>query len=129
MQPQRSRLWCESGTHTPVLAASLGGCCAARLALRSAVSLDGDRCRHLSRGVRLPARSRGPAPDHIGADRGYTEQAGAAIWLDGSPATEAPLAPPVTLAVPKIAAGRPLDSVIISPPPVDDFGTAPPANK
>jgi len=47
----------------------------------------------------------------------------------GSPATEAPLAPPVTLAVPKIAAGRPLDSVIISPPPVDDFGTAPPANK
>ena len=47
----------------------------------------------------------------------------------GSTATEAPLAPPVTLAVPKIAPGRSLDSVIISPPPVDGFGTAPPANK
>ena len=47
----------------------------------------------------------------------------------GSSAAEAPLAPPVTLAVPKIAPGRSLDSVTISPPPADGFGTAPPANR
>ena len=47
----------------------------------------------------------------------------------GSSPAEAPLAPPVTLAAPKITPGRSLDSVTISPPPADDFGTVPPTNK
>jgi hypothetical protein len=44
-----------------------------------------------------------------------------------APAAGTPLAPPLPPALPNIAPGRSLDSVIITPAPVDGFATAPSA--
>ena len=108
--------------HTPFLAVSPGGFGAVSLALRSAVPLDGDRCRRLSDGVRLPAAD--PATRHPTASAPIAS-APASLGPRWLVPAEAPLAPPVPPALPKIAPGRSLDGVTISPPPADGFGTVP----
>jgi hypothetical protein len=47
----------------------------------------------------------------------------------GASAAGTPLAPPVAPAPPKIAPGRSLDGVTITPAPTDGFGTVPPAGR
>ena len=69
-EPRRSALRHEGRRNHPLLAVSPDGRGAGSLALRSAVPLDGDRCRRLSDGVRpSAARPCALAADSISAAR------------------------------------------------------------